>query len=91
MNINKIIPKENYLLYIESADGRSGTLDCKPFLEAEAFLPLKDPSAFVRIYNGKYFIAWDCGADLSADTIFALWSELGATEKLPNELSENYR
>ncbi|VAW49350.1 hypothetical protein MNBD_GAMMA03-1119, partial [hydrothermal vent metagenome] len=27
----------------------------------------------VKIHNGKYFIEWDCGADLSADTIESEW------------------
>jgi len=26
---------------------------------------------FLKIVNGKYFVEWDCGADLSADTIEA--------------------
>jgi len=32
---------------------------------------LKNPDAFHNVTNGKYFIEWDCGADLSADTIEA--------------------
>ena len=28
------------------------------------------------IYNGKYFIEWECGADLSADTIEARWDTM---------------
>lgn len=45
--------------------------DLKPYLESEAFAPLKDKNEFERIHHGRYFIAWDCGADLSADTIQA--------------------
>jgi len=32
-----------------------------------------DKKEFEQIYNGGYFIEWDCGADLSADTIEARW------------------
>jgi len=73
MNIAEIIPKDNYILYIEAEDGESGLFDVKPYLESEAFAALKDYAEFERIYNGKYFIEWDCGADLSADTIRARW------------------
>lgn len=76
MNIVEIIPKENYLLYVKSDDGRSGLFDLTPFLESEAFEPLKNRKEFERIRNGRYFIEWACGADLSADTIEARWRPL---------------
>ena len=71
MNIAEIIPKDNFVLYIKSEDGREGLFDVKPYLDSESFEPLKNKSEFERIYNGTYFIEWDCGADLSADTIEA--------------------
>lgn len=76
MNIAEIIPKENYLLYVRSDDGRSGLFDVTPFLESEAFAPLKKQEEFERIHNGGYFVEWACGADLSADTIEARWRPL---------------
>lgn len=74
MNIVEIIPKDNYVLYVKLDDGKAGLFDVKPFLESEAFAPLKDHSEFERIHNGKYFVEWDCGADLSVDTIQARWT-----------------
>jgi len=73
MNIVEIVPKDNYTLYIKADDGTSGLFDVKPYLESEAFVPLKDKSEFKRIHNGRYFVEWGCGADLSADTIQARW------------------
>lgn len=76
MNIVEIAPKDNYTLYIKAEDGKAGLFDVKPYLESEAFAPLKDRSEFERIHNGGYFVEWDCGADLSADTIQARWEAL---------------
>jgi hypothetical protein len=76
MNIAEIVPKENHLLYVRSDDGRTGLFDVTPFLESEAFEPLKNRVEFERIHNGRYFIEWACGADLSADTIEARWRPL---------------
>jgi hypothetical protein len=76
MNILEVTPKENYVLYVRAEDGKTGLFDVKPFLDSEAFSSLKKESEFQRIHNGKYFIEWDCGADLSADTVFARWSPL---------------
>jgi len=73
MNIVEVVPEDNYMLYIKADDGTAGLFDVKPYLESEAFTPLKDKSEFERIHNGKYFIEWNCGAGLSADTIQARW------------------
>jgi hypothetical protein len=79
MNIAEIVTRDNYMLYIKTEDGKAGLFDVKPYLESEAFAPLKDRNEFERIHNGRYFIEWDCGADLSADTIIARW-ETSSTE-----------
>ena len=73
MNIAEIVPKEDYILYIKTDDGQTGLFDLKPYLESEAFEPLKNRGEFERIHNGRYYIEWECGADLSADTIEARW------------------
>ena len=81
MRISQVIPKEDCTLEIETEEGRTGLFDVKPYLESEAFAPLKDEREFMRIRNGGYYIEWECGADLSADTIEARsrWA-LGAPE-----------
>jgi hypothetical protein len=64
------------MLYVKTQDGRTGLFDVQPYLESEVFAPLKDRLEFERIHNGKYFVEWDCGADLSADTIQARWNTI---------------
>lgn len=59
--------------YIKCEDGKMGLFDVKPYLESEVFLPLKDKIEFERRYNGMYYIEWECGADLSSDTIQTRW------------------
>jgi hypothetical protein len=71
MRIAKIIPNNDYTIKIISEDGRTGIFDVSPYLELEAFTELKNQDAFQKVINGRYFIEWDCGADLSVDTIEA--------------------
>jgi len=73
MKISEITVQSNYVLSIVSDDGSLGTFDVSPYLELEAFGDLRDPNQFAKVSNGGYFIEWDCGADLSADTIEARW------------------
>ena len=76
MKITEVIPKDDHLLYIKADDGQAGLLDITPYLESEAFAPLKDRNTFEQIHNGGYYVEWACGADLSADTIQARWKPL---------------
>jgi len=73
MRIVEIRPQSNWLLSIVADDGRVGDFDVSPYLKDEAFLELHDEKEFMKVSNGGYFIEWDCGADLSADTIEARW------------------
>ncbi|VFM99815.1 MAG: Protein of unknown function (DUF2442) [Candidatus Kentron sp. G] len=78
MRIVQVTPQEGGFLHIVAEDGRSGIFDVRPYLESPAFRPLEDWEAFSRIHNGGYFVEWQCGADLSADTMEMRW-EKGAT------------
>lgn len=73
MRIAQLHPQPNWLLTVFAEDGRVGTFDVSPYLDYEAFAGLRDPREFEKVSNGYYFVEWECGADLSADTIEARW------------------
>ena len=81
MRIAEVSPKPNLVLSIVADDGRIGNFDVSPYLEYEAFAPLRDYNEFQKVFNGGYFVEWDCGADLSADTIEARWHVAGKANK----------
>lgn len=87
MRIAKITPQPGWVLSIVADDGRMGDFDVSPYLEYEAFEPLKNHTEFLKISNGGYFVEWDCGADLSADTIEARWRPVGKAE--PQAMTQN--
>jgi hypothetical protein len=82
MRIIEITPHPNWMLTIVSEDGRKGEFDVSPFLHYEAFKDLKKVSEFIKVSNGGYFVEWNCGADLSADTIEAHWKVTGNVSKV---------
>jgi hypothetical protein len=71
MRIIELKPQANWILSVVAEDGRVGNFDVSPYLVDEAFEPMRDPTEFAKVTNGGYFVEWDCGADLSADTIEA--------------------
>jgi hypothetical protein len=76
MKIAEIQAQSNWVLHIVADDGRVGIFDISPYLDYEAFEELRDHKKFLNVVNGGYFVEWDCGADLSADTIEARWQLL---------------
>lgn len=56
MKITAVIPQNDHTLYIKADDGQAGLFDITPYLEAEAFAPLKDRNTFEHIHNGRYYI-----------------------------------
>ena len=73
MRIAELQALPNHALSVVADDGRMGQFDVRPCLADEAFDSLRDPTEFNKVSNGGYFVEWDCGADLSADTIEAQW------------------
>lgn len=74
MRISELSPHADWTFSVVAKDGRVGQFDLRPYLQYEAFEELNDIAEFMKIKNGGYFVEWDCGADLSADTIEAKMS-----------------
>jgi hypothetical protein len=77
MRIAELQAQPDWALFIVADDGRVGRFDVTPYLQYEAFEALRDQAEFAKVVNGGYFVEWDCGADLSADTIEARWQVVG--------------
>ena len=71
MKIVEVRPYQEKSLLITLDDGTKGELDVSPWLQYEAFAELADTKEFIQVHNGGYFIEWNCGADLSIDTVIA--------------------
>ncbi|NTV02449.1 MAG: DUF2442 domain-containing protein [Chlorobiaceae bacterium] len=77
MNIIDVKANPDKTLSVIADNGYTGTFDVKPYLKYEAFEALNSTEEFLKIMNGGYFVEWNCGADLSADTIEAYWTVIG--------------
>ena len=77
MRIIELTPQTDWKLMVVADDGRTGMFDVRPYLQYEAFEELKDSNAFTKFTNRGYFVEWECGADLSSDTIDARMIVMG--------------
>ena len=71
MSISTVIAQSDCSLLVTTTDGKTGKFDVRPYLSYDAFKELSDVAEFMKIRNGGYFVEWQNGADLSADTIEA--------------------
>ena len=72
MNLmTNISTNESWELIYTLESGEERIFDVKPYLNYEAFQTLRDIVHFARVNNGRYFVEWECGADLSLDTLNA--------------------
>jgi hypothetical protein len=69
--IKSISTEDNWLVFYVLENGETRQFDLKPYLNDEAFAELMNIEEFKKIHNGRYFIEWDSGADLSLDTLNA--------------------
>jgi len=77
MRIVELEAQANWVLSIVADDGRVGRFDVSPYLQYEAFEALREKTEFKKVIDSWYFVEWDCGTDLSADTIEARWQVVG--------------
>jgi len=69
LKVKKVNANNDYTLFVELSDGRSGIFDIKPYLEKGVFTQLKDKNYFKQVKPLFCGIVWPNEQDLSADTI----------------------
>ena len=69
LKVIKVVADDDYTLFVELSDGRSGKFDVKPYLDKGVFTELKDRNYFKQVKPFFCGIAWPNEQDLSADTI----------------------
>lgn len=61
---------EKYKLLITFDNLEQKIFDIEPYLEYEVFKNLKNEDEFKKFYIDFGTICWECGADLSRDTLY---------------------
>jgi len=68
--VEKVIPKESYILWLTFENGEKREFDMKPYLELGIFRELKDIELFNTVKTSFDSIEWDNEADLDPETLY---------------------
>lgn len=69
-SVKRVTPTENYVLFIDFANGEQGTLDMKPFLDFGVFQKLKNQDAFACVRVAFDTVEWEAGIDLDPAFVY---------------------
>ena len=68
--VKKIVPSEDFMLFVEFDNGEHGILDMKPFLDFGVFRRLKDHGVFKQVRVVFDTIEWDSKIDLDPEFVY---------------------
>jgi hypothetical protein len=71
MRITGVTPHPVFPRFIFTEDGRQGVFDVTQYFKYPVFQEREDLTECKKISNGGYCIVWECGAEVSADSIDA--------------------
>ncbi len=66
----KVLPKNNYILYLEFDNGEKKTFDVKPYIKGSWFNELNDLSYFKRVQPNGFNVEWPNGQDICPDDLY---------------------
>ena len=68
--VTKVIPLDDYILYLEFSDGKKGVFDVKPYLNMTVFMELRDKDYFCRARVAFGTIVWPNEQDIAPETLY---------------------
>lgn len=63
----KVVPTQDYKLYLTFKTGEKRVLDFKPFFKYEFYKPLKDLSLFMRVKTDGIAVYWNDELDIAPE------------------------
>ena len=74
-DVTEMLILDGYKLQLTFDDGKSGVLDCKPFIDkGGVFSKLRDPEFFksVQINSELGVLTWDDEIDIAPETVYSI-------------------
>ena len=68
-DVTKVQPLPDFRIYVETADGRRGVFDMKPYLDRGAFRELRDVHYFNQVHVLLGAVTWPNEQDIAPETL----------------------
>ena len=69
-SVIKVIPQDNYQVYLEFDNNECGVLNMQPYLDFGVFKKIKDLSVFAKVRVSFDTIEWENGIDLDPQFVY---------------------
>jgi len=69
-SVIKVVPKDNYQVYVEFDNNEYGMLNMKPYLDFGVFRKIKDLNLFAKVQVSFDTIQWENGIDLDPHFVY---------------------
>jgi len=70
IDVTKVIPKDDFILFLEFENGEKGEFDCKTLFDKKPFQMLKDKYFFNQAKNAFGTVVWSDEIDISPETLY---------------------
>lgn len=66
----KVMPRENYELFLEFSNGEKKTFDVKPYIKGSWFGKLENKAYFSQVKANGFNVEWLDGQDICPDDLY---------------------
>jgi len=70
IDVTKVIPKDDFILFLEFENGEKGEFDCKTLFDKKPYQVLKDKYFFNQAKNAFGTVVWSDEIDISPETLY---------------------
>jgi len=70
VDVTKVIPKDDFILFLEFETGEKGEFDCKTLFDKKPFQVLQDKHFFKKAKNAFGTVVWNDEIDISPETLY---------------------
>lgn len=70
VDVTKVTPREDFILFLEFENGEKGEFDCKTLFDKKPFQVLQNEVFFKKVKNTFGTVSWNEDIDIAPETLY---------------------